>query len=528
MQWFFNWTTSRKLVVAFVLVASVAAIVGTIAGVAIAVVFGLWISSIIAKPLKQISAVAAGVARGDIDQKIVVNRNDEIGVLSGAVQDLIGYISDISKAMEGVARGDLKACVTPRSEKDNLSRNVNNTIASLRHTIEETNSLIQAAQNGILNKRSDVSKSTGAYHDLLICVHDLFDAIAAPINEASTVLAKVAAGDLTVRVAGNYRGEFVKIKESLNQAVTNLDEGLRQVSHGASQVASAANQISSGSQSLARGSSEQAGALEQLSASLQEMSSMSRQNAANARQSHIISDSARQSAERGAARMQTLSEAIVRIKASADATAKIVKTIDEIAFQTNLLALNAAVEAARAGDAGKGFAVVAEEVRNLAMRSAEAAKNTSSLIEESVRNAEGGVAINQEVTRSLAEINDQIRKVSEVVAEISAASEQQNDGVEQVNRAVEQMNRVTQQTASNAEESASAATELSSQSEGMFAMVSKFKIGSTNKPAVRPQVGRPKLSEFKVKLNTKPNNYNDPKKLIPFDEDIDAKKLAEF
>src|SRR5207244_3670763 len=135
--------------------------------------------------------------------------------------------------------------------------------------------------------------------------------------------------------------------------------------------------------------------------------------------------------EEGVRSMQHLSEAITKIKGSADSTAKIVKTIDEIAFQTNLLALNAAVEAARAGDAGKGFAVVAEEVRNLAMRSAEAAKHTANLIEESVKNADGGVALNQEVLSNLQEINGQIEKVSEVVAEIAAASDQQSQGVEQ-------------------------------------------------------------------------------------------------
>jgi methyl-accepting chemotaxis protein len=241
--------------------------------------------------------------------------------------------------------------------------------------------------------------------------------------------------------------------------------------------------------------------------------------------------------------MQNLSGAIARIKASADATAKIVKTIDEIAFQTNLLALNAAVEAARAGDAGKGFAVVAEEVRNLAMRSAEAAKNTSKLIEESVSNADGGVAINQEVTRSLKEINEQIRKVSQVVAEIAAASEQQNEGVEQVNKAVEQMNMVTQQTAANAEQSASAAEELSGQSEAMFAIVSKFNITTSHAPALparAPVAGRVSLThtprsqspavvtEFKVKAGAKTRNYDDPTKLIPFDEDLDARSLADF
>jgi methyl-accepting chemotaxis protein len=164
------------------------------------------------------------------------------------------------------------------------------------------------------------------------------------------------------------------------------------------------------------------------------------------------------------------------IKKSSDDTAKIIKTIDEIAFQTNLLALNAAVEAARAGEAGKGFAVVAEEVRNLAMRSAEAAKNTADMIEGSVKNAENGVTINQEVMKNLEEINGHAKRVSEVMAEIAAASDQQSQGVGQVNTAMEQMNQLTQQNAANSEESASASEELSAQAQEMRAMVAGFKI----------------------------------------------------
>jgi methyl-accepting chemotaxis protein len=178
--------------------------------------------------------------------------------------------------------------------------------------------------------------------------------------------------------------------------------------------------------------------------------------------------------------MQKLSAAIEKIKQSSDATAKIVKTIDEIAFQTNLLALNAAVEAARAGDAGKGFAVVAEEVRNLAMRSAEAAKNTANLIEESVTNAGNGVSLNLQVATDLKNIHEQIRKVSEVMGEIAVASEQQNQAVEQINQAVEQVNTVTQQAAANSEESASAAEEMSGQAQELLSMVSSFRLTSVN------------------------------------------------
>jgi methyl-accepting chemotaxis protein len=207
------------------------------------------------------------------------------------------------------------------------------------------------------------------------------------------------------------------------------------------------------------------------------MSSMTRQTARNAQEARALAVDADHAVTEGEKGMRELSHAITKIKASADATAKIVKTIDEIAFQTNLLALNAAVEAARAGAAGKGFAVVAEEVRNLAMRSADAAKNTATMIEESVRNAESGVHIQDNVLKSLTQISIKAKKVREVMDEIAAASDQQARGVDQIHGAMERMNRLTQQTAANSEESASTAEELSSQADVTQDLVASFKLG---------------------------------------------------
>lgn len=347
---------------------------------------------------------------------------------------------------------------------------------AVRALVTDVNTLAQAAVAGELSTRADASRHQGDYRKIVEGVNATLDAVMGPINEAARVLDEIAARNLTARVTGDYHGDHAKIKQAINAAVGNLDEALAQVALASEQVASAAGQISSGSQAVAQGASEQASALEEVSSSLQQMASMTKQNAANAQEARGMSEAASAAADRGVESMKRLSEAIERIKASSDETAKIVKTIDEIAFQTNLLALNAAVEAARAGDAGKGFAVVAEEVRNLAMRSAEAAKNTANLIEESVSNAEAGVAANQEVFSQLQDINDRIGKVGEVMAEIAAASEQQSEGIEQINRAVNQMDQVTQQNAANSEESASAAQELSSQSEELRSMVSTFRL----------------------------------------------------
>ena len=243
---------------------------------------------------------------------------------------------------------------------------------------------------------------------------------------------------------------------------------------GTSQTTAASQQVAAASQSLAEGATEQAASLEETSSAMEEMSSMTKKNAETAQQANLLSADARQAASKGDAAMQRMGASINDIEKSASETAKIIKVIDEIAFQTNLLALNAAVEAARAGEAGKGFAVVAEEVRNLAMRSAEAAKNTASMIESSVQNARSGVEITGEVATVLSEINEATTKVNALVGEIAAASQEQAQGIEQANQAMGQMDKVTQQNAASAEESAAASEQLSAQAQEMGNVVGEL------------------------------------------------------
>lgn len=235
------------------------------------------------------------------------------------------------------------------------------------------------------------------------------------------------------------------------------------LSAGAQQTSSAGGQMSSSSQVIAQGASEQAASLEETSSALNEMTSMTRRNAESAATAAKLAEETQSSATRGGQAMQSMMNAIGKIEKSANETARILKVIDEIAFQTNLLALNAAVEAARAGEAGKGFAVVAEEVRNLAQRSAEAAKNTATMIEESVANARDGVAQATDVAAVLTEITTATSKVNSLVAEINASTQEQARGLEVVSTAVGEMDKVTQSNAASAEEAASASEELASQ-----------------------------------------------------------------
>jgi methyl-accepting chemotaxis protein len=373
-----------------------------------------------------------------------------------------------------------------------------------------------------------------------------FDFQKRQVEQLAELLRQLAEGDLTLQMTVDegdqftreVRSSFLQLGDNLNVAIKNLNETLCQVTMAADQVTSASGLISTGSQSLSQSASDQASAIEEVSSSLEEMASMSRLNASNAKEAQGLCANARSSSAKGSVSMQKLSDAINRIKNSSHATSKIVKTIDEIAFQTNLLALNAAVEAARAGDAGKGFAVVAEEVRNLAIRSAEAAKNTSNLIEESVRNAMDGVNINKEAMENLEDVTRQVIRVSEMMAEIASSSEQQRLGVEQITDSVSQMTQLTQTVAASAEESASAAQVMSGQSLELQSMVARFTLKETEErsrrqsaispapPAIRNVLsGKSKTCQLSVPLF---KNSRNPKKTIPFDDDDDENTLRDI
>jgi methyl-accepting chemotaxis protein len=415
--------------------------------------------------------------KGDF-ARIVQGVNDTLDAVIGPLNMAASYVDRISK-------GDLPAKITDNysGEFNTIKQNLNTCIEAVGRLVEDAVGLAKAGVEGRLQTRADASKHQGDFAKIVQGVNETLDAVIGPVTEATQVLEKVAGRDLTARVQGNYAGDLGRIKTALNEAVSNLETALSQVGEASSQVAGASGQISSGSQSLAQGANEQASSLEEVSASLEEMSSMTRQNADNALAAKNLAGEADVNARTGTEAMARMSRSINKIKESSDQTAKIIKTIDEIAMQTNLLALNAAVEAARAGEAGRGFAVVAEEVRNLAQRSAQAAKNTADMIGESVKNAEEGVKISDEVSASFDKIAQSSKKVNDLIAEIAAASKKQSAGIKEVNDAVGQMDKVTQQNAANAEESASASEQLSSQAQELQGMVAQFKItgGSTGR-----------------------------------------------
>ncbi len=497
-----------------------------ITGVFIIIVAGVLIFLFLRKSLKPLDTTveaANKLAEGDIDVSVDLNRQDEIGQMLKAFDKMIQSIKAKAETAAEIAKGNLDVDVQAVSNKDVLGNAMVALKENVTAMVQDVNNLATAAVNGNLSVRANAENHQGQFRNIVLGINGTLDGVMGPINEASIILEKLANRDLSSRMEGDYKGDHAKIKNSLNTALENLDASIQQVFSGAEQVASAANQISDGSQQMAQSATEQAGNLEEISSNLQEITSMSLQNSSNAKEAKSMTDNSRESAKKGVDSMGRLSSAIDKIKTSSDETSKIVKTIDEIAFQTNLLALNAAVEAARAGEAGKGFAVVAEEVRNLAIRSAEAAKSTADLIQESVSNAQEGVVHNQEVMENLNIINDQVIKIGEIMGEVAAGSDQQRGGVEQVNMAIEQMNKITQQNAANSEESASASEELSSQAEEMRSLTSKFKVsGMLSRSSIRSNIDYTKSKHENGFSNGSHSNGNgidlSAEELIPFDD----------
>lgn len=285
---------------------------------------------------------------------------------------------------------------------------------------------------------------------------------------------RIAEGDLTVEI--EVRSDRDLLGRKLKQMVESNNEVLTNINAAAEQVASGASQVSASSISLSQGATEQASVVEQLSASLEEISAQTNQNAVNAGQANELAESVKANAMLGNRQMKEMLEAMEEINEASANISKIIKVIDEIAFQTNILALNAAVEAARAGQHGKGFAVVAEEVRNLAARSAGAAKETTDMIEGSIKKAEAGTKIANDTAQALRDMVSGIEKVAELVGEIAIASNEQASGVAQINQGIMQVSQVVQTNSSTSEESAAASEELSSQATMLKQLVARFNL----------------------------------------------------
>jgi len=296
------------------------------------------------------------------------------------------------------------------------------------------------------------------------------------IGEIQSKMDSLAHGDLSSECMYPFEGDFTLIKESINNIVQNLNNTMSEINSSTKQVSTGSKQIADGAQALAQGSTEQAASVQELSASISEIATQTKENAEKAERAASLANSIMQNAEKGSRQMGEMNNAVKEINQASQSISKVIKVIDDIAFQTNILALNAAVEAARAGQHGKGFAVVAEEVRNLAGKSAEAARDTGGLISNSMEKAELGARIAEETAASLADIVEGINESTTLVGEIALSSEVQSTGIAQINTGIDQVAQVVQQNSATAQESAAASEEMSGQSTMLEQLIAQFKL----------------------------------------------------
>lgn len=421
---------------------------------------------------------AAGVIGHAMDvQKFSGSYRDMALSINDLVRSHIEVNERVVEVVKGYASGNFTQDMDRLpGEKARITEAMDAVKANLLAINDEIRRLVAAASAGDFSARGDASKYEHRFREMVEGLNVLMETSHTGLSEVARVLGAMADNDLSVRITGDFKGMFGHLKDDVNRTVDSLTTVVRQIKDASGAINVAATEIAQGSTDLSVRTEDQAASLERTASSMEELTSTVGQNAENAKQANQLAIGASSVAEKGGAVVVQVVTTMGGISESSKKIADIIGVIDGIAFQTNILALNAAVEAARAGEQGRGFAVVATEVRNLAQKSASAAREIKSLISDSVEKVESGSRLVDQAGQTMAEVVDSIKRVSSIVAEITSASQEQSSGIVQVNQAVAQMDETTQQNAAMVEETAAAAATMQTQAGLLVHAVAKFRL----------------------------------------------------
>ncbi|WDI92713.1 methyl-accepting chemotaxis protein [Xanthomonas campestris] len=400
--------------------------------------------------------------------------------------------TDLARIMGRYAVGELSEDMQPLpGEKAVFSDTMSQVKLNLSAMNHEIKHLAQAAANGDFSARGDAERFQFDFRVMVESLNHLMSTADGNLQSLSSLLQSIAAGDLTARMSGEFRGVFAQMRDDANATASQLAQIVGNIQQSAVSINAAASEIAAGNQDLSQRTEQQAANLEETAASMEELTSTVKQNAESARQANQLAIGAARVASQGGEVVGKVVETMSGIEASSKKIADIISVIDGIAFQTNILALNAAVEAARAGEQGRGFAVVASEVRTLAQRSSSAAKEIKDLIDDSVQRVAEGSALVHTAGKTMGDVVASVQRVTDIMGEISAASQEQSAGIEQVNQTITHMDETTQQNAALVEEATAAARSMEEQAERLTDAVAIFKIDARQTRSANTRTAEP-------------------------------------